>query len=173
MKKIWNFVTTIALILLLLLAVAMYVPKLFGIEPMIVLSGSMEPTYHVGSMLYVKDVKQDEIKEGTPITFYIDETTLVTHRVITVNDDQTYITQGDANEVADGAPVKYENIVGVPVLNIPQLGYLADKLSSTPGKIIYITIVIVVVILMYIGDFIWSDKKEGVEEKKDEDIKNE
>ncbi len=173
MKKIWNFVTTIILILLLLLAAAMYVPKLFGIEPMIVLSGSMEPTYHVGSMLYVKDAEKEDIKEGTPITFYMDETTLVTHRVIEVNEDHTYTTQGDANEVADGAPVSFENIVGVPVLNIPQLGYLADKLSSTPGKIIYITIVVVVVILMYMGDLIWSDKKEEVEEKKDEDIENE
>ena len=54
MKKVWNFVTTAILIVLLLGIAIMYIPKIFGIQPMIVLSGSMEPTYHVGSLLYKK-----------------------------------------------------------------------------------------------------------------------
>ena len=38
MKKVWNFVTTAILIVLLLGIAIMYIPKIFGIQPMIVLS---------------------------------------------------------------------------------------------------------------------------------------
>lgn len=173
MKKVWNFVTTTVLVIMLLVIAVMFVPKFFGIQPMIVLSGSMEPTYHVGSLLYVKD-NTDDIKVGDAITFYVDEDTLVTHRVIGVDEEnETYTTQGDANAIADGSAVSKSNVVGVPIFNIPKLGYLADKLSATSGKIIYITIIVVVTILMFMGDLIWSgnaeDSKESGKESKNEE----
>lgn len=164
-NRIWNVITTCILIILMLIAAVIFVPKLFGIEPLIVLSGSMEPTYPTGSLLYVKEINRENVKEKVPITFYLDEGTLVTHRVIEVKEDGTYVTQGDANDVADGGSVKYENILGTPVFHIPQLGYLADKLSSTTGKIIYGSVVVVVIILMLMGDYLFAPekKKEEVE----------
>ena len=51
---------------------------------------------------------------------------------------------------------------------IPQLGYLADKISQASGKIIYVVAIIVDVILMYMGDLIWSTEQSNNEEKKDE-----
>ena len=161
MKKVWNFVTTAILIVLLLGIAIMYIPKIFGIQPMIVLSGSMEPTYHVGSLLYIKNADANEIAVGDPITFYLDDNTLVTHRVVEIDKkNQTYTTKGDANEKEDGSPVSFDNI--------PQLGYLADKISQTSGKIIYVVAIIVDVILMYMGDLIWSTEQSKNEEKKDE-----
>ena len=171
-NKIWSAVTTIILVALILVVAAMYVPKLFGAEPMIVLSGSMEPTYHVGSLLYVEEADADEIEVGDAITFYISEDTLVTHRVVAINEDGTYTTKGDANDENDGGSVAYSDIVGKPVFNIPKLGYLADKLTSTGGKIIYGTAVAVVLILMFLGDVLFGeDKKEkekAIEKKKEE-----
>ena len=82
MKKVWNFTTTAVLIVLLAFIAIMYVPKLVGIEPMIVLSGSMEPAYSVGSLLYVRHMDASSIKAGDPVTFYLDDNTLVTHRVV-------------------------------------------------------------------------------------------
>ena len=170
-NKIWNAVTTIILVILMLIAAVIFVPKFFGLEPLIVLSGSMEPTYPTGSLLYVKAIQQEDVKEEVPITFHLSDGTLVTHRVIEVTAEGNFRTQGDANEIADGGAVEYKNILGTPVAHIPKLGYLADKLSSTTGKIIYGSIVIAVIILMLMGDYLFTpDKKEEkVEEKKDED----
>ena len=164
-NRIWNVITTCILIILMLIAAVIFVPKLFGIEPLIVLSGSMEPTYPTGSLLYVKEIDREDVKEKVPITFYRDESMLVTHRVIEVKEDGTYVTQGDANDVADGGSVKYENILGTPVFHVPLLGYLADKLSSTTGKIIYGSVVVVVISLMLMGDYLFAPekKKEEVE----------
>ncbi len=172
MKKVWNFVTTIVLVIMILIIGVIYIPKFVGYEPMVVLSGSMEPTYHTGSLLYVKEVDESDIKVGDAITFYIDDDTLVTHRVVSIDsDNSTYSTKGDANEVADNNAVSYENVLGKPIFNIPQLGYLAQKLSSLSGKIIYGTILIVVLILMFMGDLIFSEKKES-EGECDEENKN-
>ena len=171
MKKVWNFITTTVLLVLILTIGVIFVPKFFGIEPMIVLSGSMEPTYHVGSLLYVKDANPDEIKEGDPITFYISDDTLVTHRVVEVDTvNKQYTTKGDANETIDGAPVFFDQVLGTPVFNIPKLGYLGDKLSSLSGKIIYITIIVVVFILMFLGDLIWPEQKEEKKKEEEESI---
>lgn len=169
-NKIWNAVTTIILVILMLIAAVIFVPKFFGLEPLIVLSGSMEPTYPTGSLLYVKSIKQEDVKEEVPITFYLEDGTLATHRVIEVTAEGTFRTQGDANDVADGGAVEYKNILGTPVAHVPKLGYLADKLSSTTGKIIYGSIVISIIILMLMGDYLFAPvkKKEEVEEKTDE-----
>ena len=174
MRKVWNFVTTTALIALLAVVAAIYVPKFVGINPLIVLSGSMEPTYHVGSLLYVKDADTDEIKVGDAITFYLDDNeTLVTHRVIEVDENnKAFKTQGDANEVEDGNAVPAENVLGVPVFNIPKLGFVADKISKTSGKIIYVTVIVAVLILMLMGDVIWSDDKKA-KETENEDVNQE
>ena len=55
-RKIWNIVSTIIVALVVLLAVLLVGVRLVGIQVFTVLSGSMEPTYHTGSVIYVKKV---------------------------------------------------------------------------------------------------------------------
>lgn len=139
---------------MVLLVVIMFIPKFFNIEPMIVLSGSMEPTYHVGSLLYVNKNVED-IEVGDTITFYSDlqKQILVTHRVVEVDEkEQVYYTQGDANEVRDIYPVDKNRVLGAPIFSIPKLGYLAEKLSYTSGKVFYIALILILSALLFLGD---------------------
>lgn len=53
-KKLLQIISTILVALVVLLAVALVGVRLAGIRTFTVLSGSMEPTYHVGSLIYVK-----------------------------------------------------------------------------------------------------------------------
>ena len=55
-KKLLQIISTILVALVVLLAVALVGVRLAGIRTFTVLSGSMEPTYHVGSLIYVKKV---------------------------------------------------------------------------------------------------------------------
>ena len=71
-KKVWNFVTTILLVVLIILAVLLVGVRIVGFDVYTVLSGSMEPTYHTGSVIYVKDVDYTELEEGDFITFMLD-----------------------------------------------------------------------------------------------------
>ena len=59
-KKICNILSTIVLVVLLAAAAVILVPMLLGYKEMAVLSGSMEPTIPVGSLVYVKPVEASE-----------------------------------------------------------------------------------------------------------------
>ena len=55
-KRIWNWVSSVLVGIVVLLAIALVGVRVVGLQPYVVLSGSMEPTYHVGSLIYVKSV---------------------------------------------------------------------------------------------------------------------
>ena len=166
MKKAYQIFTSILLVILILAAAVLFLPKFVGMTPLAVLSGSMEPTYHVGSLIYVKDADPEEVQVGEPITFKISDDTMVTHRVVAIDTDaRTFQTKGDANDNVDGGAVAYENLVGKPVFTIPYMGYLAVYANTTTGMIITVTSILVILILTFLPDFLM---KGGDEEEKDE-----
>lgn len=168
-KKIWNIVTGVIVALAVLLAVALLGVRLIGFQVFAVLSGSMEPTYHVGSLIYVKDVDYTQLEAGDVITFMLDEDTVATHRIVEVVPDETdssvlrFRTKGDANEAVDGSLVHYKNVVGTPVFTIPKLGYLADYIQNPPGIYIAISAGAVLVLLMFLPDLFSKDEKKQTE----------
>ena len=87
-KKVWNAITTVLVILIVILAILLVGVRLAGFRVFTVLSGSMEPTYHVGSLIYVKDVDYRQLEAGDVITFMLDENTVATHRIIQVVPDE-------------------------------------------------------------------------------------
>lgn len=133
-----SIVSGVLVVVMVALAMLLVGVRVVGLTPYTVLSGSMEPTYHVGSLIYVRQIDEEDIKVGTPITFTVSGgAMLATHRVyelVTVDGDVQYITKGDANDVLD-PPVKYENVVGSPVFSIPYLGYFSTWLQSGAGVI--------------------------------------
>ena len=68
-RKVCNVLSSVLLVLMLLIAGVLLVPYLFGYRPTAVLTGSMEPVYHVGSVIFVQEVEPEEIKVGDVITF--------------------------------------------------------------------------------------------------------
>ena len=114
LKKIWNVISTILVALVVLLALLLVGARVVGLQVFTVLSGSMEPTYHTGSLIYVKKVEPYTIEEGQPITFMLNENTIATHRVVGIvpdEEDPTVIrfrTKGDANDAEDGGLVHYK-----------------------------------------------------------------
>ena len=61
-KKIWNVFTTVIVVLVVLAAVFLMGTRLMGYRVFTVISGSMEPTYSVGDLLYVKEVPAHTVK---------------------------------------------------------------------------------------------------------------
>lgn len=102
-------------------------PMLFGNRPVVVLTGSMEPAYPVGSLTYYHSATFDEIKVGDAITFKANDS-LVTHRVEEKNElSRNFITKGDNNETQDINPVEEADLVGkTSKIAIPYLGYIVS-----------------------------------------------
>lgn len=144
------------------LTMLLVLPGLFGIHPLIVRSGSMEPVYPVGSLVYVKNVEQEVLREGQTVTFYLpDEETLVTHRIVEVDKENHVIyTKGDANDLEDGVATPFSRIVGQPFFCIPLLGFLAGYLSNPVGKAGILMLVILVCLLSWLEGALQRNGKE-------------
>ncbi len=74
-KGIWNFLSWVLVALMGACALLLIGSRLMGYHPYAVLSGSMEPTYRTGDLIFVKAADPETIRPGDPITFRFGETT--------------------------------------------------------------------------------------------------
>lgn len=163
LNRIITFVTTVFVIIACIVFAATAICKIGNIEPRIVLSGSMEPKIHIGSICFInKKVPYDKIKTGDIIAFKAGKNTMVTHRVISVT-NSGFETKGDANKVSDGISTNKTNYRGKTILSIPYAGYISMYLQSTRGKIILVS----VIVALFIAGLILP------QEKNQEEVKNE
>ncbi|MEE1006246.1 MAG: signal peptidase I [Acutalibacteraceae bacterium] len=169
-RKVWNTVTTVLVIAVVIFVILLAGVRLAGLKPLAVLSGSMEPEYPVGSLLYVKNVDTNKLKVGDDITFMLDEDTLATHRIVEVipdGEDTSVVrfkTKGIANEYADGGLVHSKNVVGKPVFCIPYLGYVSSYIQNPPGLYIAIVAGIIILALAFLPDLFRPKKAEDAEQ---------
>ncbi len=119
-------------------------PAVAGYQVYVVLSGSMNPAFDTGSIVFVKPTEPAEIAEGDIITFRSsgDSTRLTTHRVVGMIRDNglSFVTRGDANNINDPNPVPSENVVGRVTGSVPYIGYLFGYAQTRQGLIMLIFI---------------------------------
>lgn len=162
MKKIWNGISTAVVVLVVVLALLLAGARLIGLQVYTVLSGSMEPNYHVGAIIYVKDVEPKTLQVGDAISFMISENTVATHRIIEVIPDENdpnvvrFRTKGDNNDIADTNPVHCNNVLGKVVGTVPLLGYVSDFVQNPPGTYITLAAAMVMVLVVFLPDIIRS-----------------
>lgn len=163
LKKVWNIVATVLVTAAVILALLLVGVRVLGLQVYAVLSGSMEPAYHTGSLIYVQKTAPEEIQVGDAITFVMDESlTVATHRVVAVDEEKRFFTtKGDANDTVDGAPVAFENLIGKPVLTIPYLGYFSNFIQSPPGVYIAIGAGGIILLLAFLPDLLQGKKQKG------------
>ena len=170
-RKTWNIISTVLVALVVLLALLLVGARLFGLQVFTVLSGSMEPTYHTGSLIYVKKVDPYTIQNGQVITFMLDEDTIATHRVVGIVPDEEdasvirFRTKGDANKTEDGGLVHYKNVIGTPVFTIPYLGFVANYIQHPPGMYVAIAAGAVLLMLTFLPDVFAPEEKTETEPK--------
>lgn len=107
--------------------------RIAGYSGMLVLSESMQDVIPKGSFILTKHVEPEELQIGDDITFMVNPTTSVTHRIVDIRPQAggTPIirTQGVNNPTAD-TPVAVENIVGKVVYHSLTLGLLAKGVGD-------------------------------------------
>ena len=169
-KFILKLISNLIVIIAVALAILLVGLKFTGLQIYTVISGSMEPTYHVGSLIYVKKVDPSTLKVKDPITFELSDKTIATHRIVEiVKDEETntykFRTQGDANEDVDANLVEPNKVLGKAIFTIPYLGYLATYIQSYPGNMVAICTAIALLIVVIIIDMLIDDKKEPEKEE--------
>lgn len=166
LKKLLNAVSAAAVLAVAVLAMLLVGVRLFGLEVYTVLSGSMEPAYHTGSVIYVREADPEQLQAGDAITYRLSGSTIATHRITQVlREDGTlrFKTKGDANEMEDGGSVAAADIIGTPVFTVPYLGYLAVYIQTPSGKYASMAVAAAILLLTLLPELLFPAKAQGGE----------
>ncbi|WP_235822118.1 signal peptidase I SipW [Gottfriedia luciferensis] len=117
---------------------------ILGYQLKAVLSGSMEPTFHTGSVIAIKlGANPSSYEKGDIVTFHMDNK-LITHRISAVhnkNGEISYKTKGDNNDAPDLWTVYPQNIIGnYSNFTIPYVGYALNFVSSKTGSALLLVV---------------------------------
>lgn len=163
MRKLVSLFQGLSITIGAFVVIAFLIPLLAGIKPYIVLSGSMEPEIKTGSVAYVNThVDVHEIKVGDVIGFEFGKSQ-ATHRVVEINEDNTFTTKGDANENNDLAPVRFDQYKGKTIFSVPYLGRIISKVKTKTGKFVAALVIgLNIICIVFVGS---DDDKEGRNKK--------
>ena len=162
-KRIWNTVTTVLVGLVVGLAVLVWGVQLLGLDVLVVQSGSMEPAYPTGSLVYLIKADAEELEVGDVVTFKLSANVRGTHRIIEVVEQEGrrfFRTKGDANEHADNGLLAPEDIVGQVLFGIPLLGYVIAYIQNPPGTYVAIAVGALLALLTFLPDLLTEDGKK-------------
>ena len=140
----------------LLLAGFTILPGLLHYQSYVVLSGSMEPAIHTGSMVLAVSVPPESLQVGDVISFIRpgDQET-ITHRIVTIKGtvgDRSFVTQGDANNTPDPGDVRYDRLAGKVVFTIPYLGYIFRFLAGPGMRVLFV----IIPGLIFLSTWLWE-----------------
>lgn len=154
-SRLLNAIATLLMCGLVILALPLTVPKLFGYQIFEILTTSMTPVLPVGSAIYVKACDPAQLEPGDIITYKLSSRTglVETHRVVE-NDtaSQELVTKGDANAQADVYPVGYDRVIGRVEYSIPYWGRMATALRQPSGIAICAAIFALALVLWTVAD---------------------
>ena len=140
--KIKDFIFRIIYILLIIYLL-IFVPSLWGQKPLVVISGSMEPTLKVGGVLYYEKINIDELEEGDILVYQTNDH-IISHRIVDIIEND-FITKGDKNNSVDNYLVNRNQVLGKGTnWSIPFIGYYADYIYGHK-YLLYISLGIIVV----------------------------
>lgn len=118
-----------------------HIPSVFGVAPVIVLSGSMSPAFEAGDLIFIQQTDPYAL-QANDVICYMEEDSAVTHRIIEVqeqNGQPVYVTRGDANDVQDDIPVTPDRVQGLYTgVHLSGVGDFAIFLQSVPGMLLFI-----------------------------------
>lgn len=155
-------------------------PALFGQRMFVVMSGSMEPKIHTGSVIFDNpNVQISSLKVGDIITFKppTNPNILITHRIYRIvkqNGQEGFMTKGDANAIQDGWIVPANNVVATyDHFTIPYLGYYLDFIRTKMGLAMVLIIPGAFLIISQIISLTQAFRKEAAAKKKTVEINTE
>lgn len=165
-----SVIGTLMLLVVIAATIPLTVPNFMGYEIFNVVSGSMEPTIPVGSIIYVKEIDPVEVESGDIIAFQSGDSVIM-HRVVdNKRVEGAFTTKGDANNGEDMNDVPYDSLVGIVVKHVPILGQLLILFGSTFGRVCMVCFAACGALLNILGgrfrDAIEYERKEDLERER-------
>ena len=145
--------------------------NILGKSVLKVVTGSMEPSIHVGDFIKVEKVNTKNLKKGDIITFVSRaqdvKGMLVTHRIISIAPDGSFVTQGDANPISDELTVKPEDVVGKYTGKL-RFFIWVSSFADTKKLLMLLVIIPTAIAAVYEVRTLWRVSMAAVDEKRED-----
>lgn len=154
-KGLISNIAVIVAVVIFLITVVMTITKMnnpddstfFGIKPIIIETGSMEPTIRTNALVIGKNVKFEDLKVGDIITFQMQNGKLNTHRIVSKSEGfEMFTTKGDNNVMPDSISITPDNYK----YKIVTICNWFTELNTAKGILMYIVLPIVGIIIFII-----------------------
>ena len=128
------------------------VPRIGKWLPLVVMTDSMYPEIHSGDLIICQVEDAEDVQVKDIISFFDpagNGTSVVTHRVMEIKNEDgqiSFITQGDANNIADARPGPADKLVGVYHSRIACMGHLIMFMQTTQGLLLCVVLPIVLLV---------------------------
>lgn len=162
-RRLTALAVNAVMLVVTLVAAAYVVPALLGYERYVITGGSMSGAFERGSVVLSRSVPAEDLRVGDVITYQPPAssgvTTLVTHRVVRIGQDdigrQVLRTQGDANPDPD--PWRFtltDDEQAVVEVSVPYVGYALIALADRDTRMLIVGVPAGLVGLVSIGQLV-------------------
>ncbi|PIZ65648.1 signal peptidase I [Candidatus Roizmanbacteria bacterium CG_4_9_14_0_2_um_filter_39_13] len=113
------------------------------------ISNSMSPSISRNDLVIVQKMDLSQYSVGDIISFTsnrFEQNGVITHRIDSIENGQ-FITKGDNNELPDSKHIIPIQIKGSVNAIIPYLGFLTNSVNSMIGKVLFLIIPMVIIII--------------------------
>ena len=128
------------------------IPDILGYKMFVVLDGDMDQAIEYGDLIFTHNIAPENLEKSNLIAFRNNTNKVTIHRIIKITEDdigRQFEMQNSVNEVGDTKCVKENQVEGLIIHRIPNIGVILYKIQEPYIILILIGIVLLIGIVAY------------------------
>lgn len=176
MSKVLKFIVNLVVLLSIVVAAALLVPPLLGVDTVINDNSNIETNLPVGAVAYGRQVDTEKLKKEDKI-LYMEGSAQYVYEIQDMDTTAgSYKVKDVYNKNSDAESITLQDKVSKAVITIPFIGYAAIALQSKTGLMVVGAVIILLIILFILSEVLRrgdDDEEEDEEEYEEEDDEDE
>ena len=172
MSKVLKFIVNLVVLLSIVVAAALLVPPLLGVDTVINDNSKIETNLPVGAVAYGRQVDTEKLNKGDKI-LYMEGSAQYVYEIQDMDTTAgSYKVKDVYNKNSDAESITLQDKVSKAVITIPFIGYAAIALQSKTGLMVVGAVIILLIILFILSEVLRrgdDDEEEDEEEYEEED----
>ena len=168
MARFLRFIVDLFLVCAILIAAAILVPPLFGIDMTMIDSTRIKTNMPMGSVAYSRVVDASELLVGDEI-IESDSSSVYSYVIKEKSGDGTFTLAASSD---DNSAVEKRDLTGKVkkvAVAVPYIGYVSVAMQNLEGQIVLGLMVVLVIILFILSELWRPDEDDDSDEEEDED----
>lgn len=168
MSKVLKFIVNLVVLLSIVVAVALLVPPLLGVDTVINDNSNIETNLPVGAVAYGRQVDTEKLKKEDKI-LYMEGSAQYVYEIQDMDTTAgSYKVKDVYNKNNDAESITLQDKVSKAVITIPFIGYAAIALQSKTGLMVVGAVIILLIILFILSEVLRRGDDDEEEDEEDE-----